>query len=432
MAKGNMLLGKSRGSVGDVTFSQINGQQIAKARNRNPANPRTLKQCFQRGRFAAAVKFFTRGNQALYKFAFEGKRQVESDYNAFMRENVRRAPAISKAAFDNYDYPVCAPFIMAKGSLAPMVVTASADTFSVSLGVAAPETAPTTIGDISTLLLQNEQFQVGDIITLVFMSSAYDGTYPSITADGSGRTEWTIKQFIIDTTSTDTIASVTGMSYAAAEGVSTLTLASGTAPLAGTLAGMTAVHSRNVAGGLKVSTQELVLNAAASTAYEAMQAGAYKEAVAASWKTSGAVDIQPEAILQGSIAYESEGGSAGFNLPVDTPVVYQQMISPTETVPVGVLTGSGPWNFAITEGMVVANADIPTLQIVPKSGFDGSKLTYSVNTKPSGAEFAIDTVNDEIWCGFHNAGSAAIGDVDIDVLYDGQLVVNIKGKIVDN
>ena len=315
-----MFLGKSRGSVGDVTFSTINGQQIAKARNRNPNNPRTLKQCYQRARFAAAVKFFTRGNQALYKFAFESKRQTESDYNAFMRENVRRSPAISKAAFDNYDYPVCAPFIMSKGSLTPMAVSVADGTFSVSLGVAAPTEAPTTIGDISSLLIQNEQFQAGDIITLVFISSAYDGTYPSVEADGSGATTWTIKQFIIDTASTDTIADITGMSYTTAEGIATLTLASGTAPLAGSLAGMTVVHSRNVAGGLKVSTQELVLNAAASAAYDAILQDGYKQSVAASWRTADSVDIKPEAILQGSIAYGRDNAALTMPFTGSNPI----------------------------------------------------------------------------------------------------------------
>lgn len=306
MAKGNIILGNLRGPIGDLSFSVVKGQQISKPRVRKPANPRSLSQCFQRARFAAAVKFFTRGNQALFKFAFEGKKQVESDYNTWMRENVKRAPAISKAALDNYDYPVCAPFIMSKGSLAPIDVTISASAAVVSLGVAAPETAPTTIGELSSLLLQDEKFQAGDIITLVFISSAYAGTYPSVAADGSGKCTWTIKQFIIDTTSTDTINDVTGMSYAAAEGIATLSLASGSAPLEGTFAGMTAVHSRNVAGGLKVSTQELALNSAASTAYDAMQADDYKQEVAAAWKKAGKVDMQPEAILQGSIAYENE------------------------------------------------------------------------------------------------------------------------------
>lgn len=303
MAKGNMLLGKSRGSVGDVTFSQINGQQIAKARNRNPANPRTLKQCFQRARFAAAVKFYTRGTQALYRFAFESKRQVESDYNAFMRENVRRAPAISKAAFDNYDYPVIAPFIMSKGSLTPITnVNESGDAYMlVDLHVEGVEY--TTIGQLSTALLADAAYQVGDIITIVGINSAYVGDVPSVSAEGSGKTTWEIKQLIVDPDDTATIQSVIGI------GMSTLTIDGVTynaIPLYVNTkrfdAGV-AIHSRNTAQGLKVSTQELILTDNAATAYEASQADAYKEAVAVSWKTVGAVDMEPEAILQGSIAY---------------------------------------------------------------------------------------------------------------------------------
>lgn len=303
MAKGNMLLGKSRGSVGDVTFSQINGQQIARARNRNPSNPRTLKQCFQRGRFAAAVKFYTRGIQALYKFAFENKRQYESDYNAFMRENVKIAPTISKVAFDNYDYPVIAPFIMSKGSLAPMGLVfespaESAPQFKLHLGNRVDDVVIDTIGGLSEYFKTNLNCEEGDIITIVTLTSNYAGTYPSVDANGSGKTEWDIKQFIIDSSSTEETTSVTGM--LTDEGV--------TASLfkqqpTSKYSAMCIIHSRNDTQGLKVSTQELVLNTTADTAYTAEQEEAYKEAVAVSWKTAGAVDMQPEAILQGSIAY---------------------------------------------------------------------------------------------------------------------------------
>lgn len=303
MAKGNIFLGYARGSVGDVTLSKINGQQVSRARNRNPKNPRTLAQCFQRGRFAAAVKFFTRGRQALYKFAFESKKQIESDYNAFMANNVKIAPAISKAAFDNYDYPVVAPFIMSKGSLQPLAVSLTAENGAVNLGGTAPAEAPTTIGQLSAALLFDAQYQAGDIMTFVFISSAYNGTYPSIEATGSGKTSWEIRQFIIDPESTATIANTIGMQYAAAEGAVTLTIPAGASPLGGTLHAMTAIHSRNTDSGLKTSTQELVLSAAADTAYEAMQADSYKQSVSVSWKQVGKVDVQPEAILQGSIAY---------------------------------------------------------------------------------------------------------------------------------
>lgn len=303
MAKGNMLLGKARGKVGSLVYSVLNGQQITRPLNDQPANPRTMKQCFQRGRFAAAVKFFTRGRQALFRFAFENKRQFESDYNAFMRENVKIAPVISKQAFDNYDYPVIAPFIMSKGSLQPMDAALSASSAVVNLGISAPETAPTTIGELSALLLSNAMIEAGDIITLVFISSAYDGTYPSTDADGTGKTSWVIRQFIVDTTSTETISAVTGMTYAASEGMATLTATAGTAPLAGTLFAFTAIHSRNTANGLKVSTQELLLSPAGVTAYDNMQADTYKQEASATWKQVGAVDMQPDTILQGSIAY---------------------------------------------------------------------------------------------------------------------------------
>lgn len=302
MAKGNMLLGRSRGSVGDVTFSVVKGQQVQKARNRQPANPRTLSQSFQRARFAAAVKFYTRGNQALYKFAFENKRSTESDYNAFMRENVKIAPAISKAAFDNYDYPVVAPFIMSKGSIAPLTCTEDTNNFNWVTPISAEEADPTTIGQLSSLLLENEAFQAGDIITVVTIVSNYNGTLPSVDATGSGATAWTIKQFIIDTTSTATIADALGMTVGDAGTVKTLI----SADITGKVAGFAVIHSRESAQGLKVSTQSLVLSTTAETAFNAEQADAYKQAVAASWKTVGKVDMQPEAILQGSIAYDQQ------------------------------------------------------------------------------------------------------------------------------
>lgn len=303
MAKGNMLMGYSRGSVGDVTFARIKGQQIARARNRNPKNPKTNKQSIQRGRFAAAVKFYTRGNQNYYKYAYENKKQVESDYNAFMRENVRRAPAISREAFNNYDYPVFAPFLMAKGSLTPFNNSIADGKVVVDLGVAAPSTLPTTVAELTAVLVENEAFKAGDIITLVTINSNFDGTYPSAAGTGEGKPQWDIKQIILDSTVTDTLASTLGLAAVSQDGALVLTDADGTTLLSGIYAAFTCVHTRNTDGGLKASTQEFVLNTAAATAYEAGYDAAYKAAVIASWQAEGSVDAQPEAILQGSIAY---------------------------------------------------------------------------------------------------------------------------------
>jgi len=296
-------MGYSRGSVGDVTFARIKGQQIARARNRNPKNPKTNKQSIQRGRFAAAVKFYTRGNQNYYKYAYENKKQVESDYNAFMRENVRRAPAISREAFNNYDYPVFAPFLMAKGSLTPFNNSITDGKVVVDLGVAAPSTLPTTVAELTAVLVENEAFKAGDIITLVTINSDFSGTYPSAAGTGEGKPQWDIKQIILDSTVADTLTDALGVAAVSQGGALVLTDADGTTLLSGTYAAFTCVHTRNTDGGLKASTQELILNTAAATAYEAGYDAAYKAAVIASWQAEGSVDAQPEAILQGSIAY---------------------------------------------------------------------------------------------------------------------------------
>lgn len=305
MAKGNMLLGYSRGSVGDVTFTKIKGQQVARARNRNPHNPRTNKQSLQRAIFAAAVKFYTRGTQNFYKFAFENKKAVESDYNAFMRENVKRAPAISREAFANYDYPVFAPFIMAKGSLQPLnCYQEEGDQVMIDFNIPKPTVIPTTVGTLSEALIASGIYKAGDIITYVTINSDFDGTYPSAAGAGAGKPKWEIRQIILDASNTATLEAELQLQVKAQADNLILTNAAGAEPLAGSYAAFVAVWSRPTAEGLKVSTQELVLDDAAETAYTSAQADAYKSAVITSWQANGSVDAAPDAILQGSIAYE--------------------------------------------------------------------------------------------------------------------------------
>lgn len=48
MSKGNLFLGYGRGAVGDLVFYHQDGEQIARARNRNPKNPQTALQLLQR------------------------------------------------------------------------------------------------------------------------------------------------------------------------------------------------------------------------------------------------------------------------------------------------------------------------------------------------------------------------------------------------
>ena len=112
-----MLLGYARGKVGSMVFSRSAGEQITKAYNSSPRNDRTEPQMNQRTMFLSANKFFTHGQQAFFKFAFEDKKINESDFNAFMRNNIKNGIMMSKAAFEENTYPSVGEWLVTKGSL---------------------------------------------------------------------------------------------------------------------------------------------------------------------------------------------------------------------------------------------------------------------------------------------------------------------------
>lgn len=88
MAKGNMLLGYSRGKVGDVVFSRQNGEQITRARNRYPRNPRSNGQLYQRAIMATIMQAYSKG-KAIFDHSFEGKEVGAKNQQRFMSVNAK-------------------------------------------------------------------------------------------------------------------------------------------------------------------------------------------------------------------------------------------------------------------------------------------------------------------------------------------------------
>lgn len=88
MAKGNMLQGMARGKVGDVVFSRLNGEQIARVRNRNPKNPRTNAQLYQRAIMATVMAAYSAG-KVIFDHSFQGYAVGEANQRRFMSENAK-------------------------------------------------------------------------------------------------------------------------------------------------------------------------------------------------------------------------------------------------------------------------------------------------------------------------------------------------------
>ena len=87
MSKGNLLLGQARGRVGDVVFTRIDGEQVARSRNRAPKNPQTPIQLLQRSIMktnSLAYSMF----RDIADHAFQGKSQGTPCQSEFSRLNI--------------------------------------------------------------------------------------------------------------------------------------------------------------------------------------------------------------------------------------------------------------------------------------------------------------------------------------------------------
>lgn len=327
MAKAYITQSKRIGSVGGETYSVVKGQTIVRGKPVSVANPRTDAQMTQRTQFLSAVRFYQRATQRFFKFAFEGKKSVESDYNAFMRLNAKVGGYLTKAQSDAVSFPIIAPFTISQGSLVAPVygldsILHGTSNYSQMVLGSAPEgaTAFTTIAQVSeNILATYPAYRAGDIITIVSLYSSATGEFwndlDAVGFVGAGEEiRWDIQQIILDTTNDMTLAEA-ALSCSIADGKYILEKEIGPRPL---LCGCAVVVSRNEASGLKVSNARISLSPSADSAYNEMRDAAHLEQVLAWW------GAQQQAILQGSIATPAEPAKKArvnsvdgdYNLPV--------------------------------------------------------------------------------------------------------------------
>lgn len=293
MAKAYITQSKRIGSVGGETYSIVKGQCIVRSKPVSVANPRTYAQMEQRSIFVDAVRFFQHANQNLFKFAFEDKRSTESDYNAFMRANAKSGVNISPSMSGDYRFPAIGNWLLTSGSLQGIENDFDEGVFSIQFQTAATA-AISTVGQLSTKLLADyPNLKEGDIVTAVFIESmAMEFSEEDLRVQyaGDAAPSWTIAQFRINSTSAAALATV-GL-QTAASGANTIAFVKELDE--GLVGGCALIVSREVPGGVKVSTSNILNNAAAATFIAAFNRN--KARIIAEW------GLSDPAILQGSIA----------------------------------------------------------------------------------------------------------------------------------
>lgn len=302
MAKGNMLLGMSRGSVGDVTFYRSGGSQRARARNRKPANPMTVRQQTQRSKFANAVKFHKQVTSNFFRFAYEDKNVNESDYNAFMRHNVGNSGLIGAMASKISSWPALGLWEVTSGSLPEIDVTANVEgsLFSVDLGV---KGNITTVGALSSALIaQGDIWREGDIFTVLLYRATAAASLPTVDTETVHTASSSYLQIVLNSSDSTLLSSLVGnlgglgykMSVDEADGFTVDGAAAGwETAWNNDLFQCAVIHSRNTASGLLVSTQSMVANKPQVITDALTEGGTYYNAVLADW------DAAAKAVLQG-------------------------------------------------------------------------------------------------------------------------------------
>lgn len=289
MAKGNMFLSQARGKVGSVVFSVIRGQQVERVHNPSPANPRTLSQQAQRSLLANMTKFYKRGTQNFYKFAFEDRSIRESDFNAFARHNMQQGVYMPKNLYDDPATPALGEYIIADGSLSTNIKDYfSGENYGILVDTA---NVVATVGALSALLIaENPQIVEGDIFTMVLADSDLNAALqPASTAP-----TWQIMQFYLDPSDLRPLSAV-GLADLGLVGVETGRLI-GVDIIGVDRASFGAVViSRNTPSGLKVSTSQLRGSAVANVLFDWLTGSYMKRVAAVSWGGN------PEAVLQGGL-----------------------------------------------------------------------------------------------------------------------------------
>lgn len=316
MAKGNPLMSQMRGKVGDLVFTRLAGEQVTRSRNRNPKNPRTIKQMAQRAALATAVEFYTRGVKNLFKFAFENKRPGESDYNAFVRANIGIVPVQSrKSLVENNS--VFGPFIMSQGSLAEPAFVFNLDYDHGALKVSALPAGGDvlTIGQLSKAIADVNGLQNGDIITIVSVCAPGDALTGDLEGaisagalqSGKGVQKWVVKQFTLDFSATALVSTLDIFTLDDVdEDAEVIPLNSnvftGLDFADDSSASLAVIASRITPSGVKVSTSTMKMSTITATTSAIGQSADWKKYVASTWNTSTSLDVDPENILEGSIS----------------------------------------------------------------------------------------------------------------------------------
>lgn len=297
MGKFTGLLRKTVGSIGDLTFKQVNGMTIVSEKITQMTNPRSDGQMRVRTRWNNIVANYKAIRPKLKK-GFETKAAGLSDFNMFMKMNMQKEPVYLTKQNVAGGACVAAPYQITQGSLPTIVTTGTGQSVStdISLGVATIS-ASTTVAEFAQAVVgNNPTYQYGDQITF-FLVRQYvnaETSVPYVAVSSS--------KVVLDAADTTPLWDIVQRNgFSSADGVLAHTGNDGDCCFCW-------VHSRKSNGKLLISSQTLV---SANTKLAEYQGELAYNLARSSYGMSEDVYLSPTGEASGGESTPSGGGGNG-------------------------------------------------------------------------------------------------------------------------
>lgn len=357
-----------RQRLAGAAWYQRKGETVVRELAASVSNPQTEGQMVQRSMLANLVAMYRANRFWMNSGAFESKKQVWSDYNAFVSANSKVQPPYLTKALVEQGATIVMPYTVTKGSLpiVNVIYDRGNEYFKTDLYIETSVEETTTVAALSAeLLAENNGLQEGDQISIIINYQRTEGV-PFVTARAY--------ELIIDTSDTTTLAD-RGLgdiltSDTVEGGVEVLTVTT-----QNPYCGCAVVISRETSSGIKVGTQALVLTDVQTgyigqfTSAEAFQAYAnsYGSQRGANFLSRGYSSVRSESVPIALAIQDVNGVAAAHYLGTGTANNSQLRVH---------------FNSDISEANITAVSVTPNYTNVT---YTVSGRTLTINTEPSGS-----------------------------------------------
>lgn len=392
----NFWLKGSKKRLGGAVLYKAMGQTRARELANSVTNPRTEAQMSQRIKWSNLVNFY-RANASWMKYAFETKKDNQSEYNKFMSVNVTASQiALTKDAAAS-GACIVFPYIMTQGSLPSIEWQNAPSVVKSNIFLRPNDTMEdyTTVGEFSDALIQyNPALREGDQLSFIRLTQMVNATtgYPYVIVRKY--------EMILSKTSAEALEDYWPVEHFSAPGIETGNVLQ--VKKENRQGGFLMIISRTIGGKTYVSTQGVVIvnneafiqqYSSASAIQAAIQSYGDAEDAFLSSTTAGTTTQAPVSLSINYATINGENFVSGSQTPKWTEFEGTNVIVTfNDNLPAAAaLTGSVQMT-GLQEANIkkpIATGNRVTFEMPDVEGNDGEVHLYRITITVAGADYTI-------------------------------------------